>query len=109
MNVAEHESARARAEERACGEFMVETTRSRDHARPKGNASSIPADAKPPSRSSREQRERRRSDKWLRPLELRDVISELANDLYDFKNWEIGEYSENTEINERIWQKYPGF
>ena len=45
---------------------------------------------------------------WLEPLELRDVITELAEDLYAFKDWEIGEYSENEELNQRIWQKYPG-
>lgn len=46
---------------------------------------------------------------WLEPLELRDVISELAEDLYAFKDWEIGEYCDNEELNQRIWQKYPGF
>jgi ADP-ribosylglycohydrolase len=30
---------------------------------------------------------------WLEPLELREVISELAEDLYAFRDWEIGEYS----------------
>lgn len=46
---------------------------------------------------------------WLEPLELREVISTLAEDLYAFKDWDIGEYSENAEMNQRIWQKYPGF
>lgn len=46
---------------------------------------------------------------WLEPLELREVITSLAEDLYAFKDWEIGEYSENSEMNQRIWQKYPGF
>jgi len=46
---------------------------------------------------------------WLEPLELRDVIKTLAEDLYAFKDWEIGEYSENSEMNRLIWQKYPGF
>lgn len=46
---------------------------------------------------------------WLEPLELRDVITELAEDLYAFKDWEIGEYSSNEELNRRIWRKYPGF
>jgi ADP-ribosylglycohydrolase len=46
---------------------------------------------------------------WLEPLELRDVITELAQDLYAFKDWEIGEYSDNEELNQRIWRKYPGF
>jgi ADP-ribosylglycohydrolase len=48
-------------------------------------------------------------DEWLKPLELRDVITEIAGDLYDFREWEIGEYSENREMNDRIWQKYPGY
>ena len=47
--------------------------------------------------------------KWLEPLELRDVIIELAEDLFAFKDWEIGENSDNEQLNERIWQKYPGF
>lgn len=47
-------------------------------------------------------------DKWLEPLELRDVITELADDLYAFRDWDIGEYAEN-ELNQQIWQKYPGF
>jgi ADP-ribosylglycohydrolase len=46
---------------------------------------------------------------WLEPLELREVITSLAEDLYAFKDWDIGEYSENVEMNQRIWQKYPGF
>ncbi len=48
-------------------------------------------------------------DKWLELLELKEVISEIADDLYDFKDWDIGEYSTNKELNERIWRKYPGF
>jgi len=48
-------------------------------------------------------------DEWLEPLELRDVITELAEDLYGFREWEVGEYSENAALNQRIWQKYPGF
>ena len=45
----------------------------------------------------------------LEPLELRDVITELAEDLYAFKDWAIGEYSDNAELNQRIRRKYPGF
>lgn len=44
---------------------------------------------------------------WLEPLELRDVITELAEDLYAFKDWAIGGPDE--ALNERIWRKYPGF
>lgn len=46
---------------------------------------------------------------WLEPLELRDVITEVADDLYAFKDWAIGEYSGNQALNERIWCRYPGF
>lgn len=46
---------------------------------------------------------------WLHTLELRSVITELAEDLYAFKDWKIGEYSENDELNRQISQKYPGF
>jgi len=40
---------------------------------------------------------------------MRGVITELAEDLYAFKDWAIGEYSDNEELNQRIWLKYPGF
>jgi ADP-ribosylglycohydrolase len=46
--------------------------------------------------------------RWLEPLELRDVIAELAGDLYDFADWDIGEYATDAEFQQRIWQKYPG-
>jgi hypothetical protein len=46
--------------------------------------------------------------KWLERLELRNVITELAQDLYAFRDWDIGEYSHNEELNASIWWKYPG-
>jgi len=46
---------------------------------------------------------------WLEALELRDVISEMAGDLYAFRDWDIGVYSEDTKLNQQVWQKYPGF
>jgi ADP-ribosylglycohydrolase len=46
--------------------------------------------------------------RWLEPLELREVIAELAGDLYAFKDWQIGEHMEDKELNERICRKYPG-
>lgn len=46
---------------------------------------------------------------WLDALELREVITELAEDLYAFKDWPIGNDAKNDELNARIWQKYPGF
>jgi ADP-ribosylglycohydrolase len=46
---------------------------------------------------------------WLEPLELRDVIAEMAEDLHACRDWGIGEFSENREFGERIWRKYPGW
>jgi hypothetical protein len=40
---------------------------------------------------------------WLGPLELRDVIVEVADDLYAFPEWGF----EKNE--EKIWRKYPGW
>ncbi|QCP14938.1 ADP-ribosylglycohydrolase family protein [Pseudoduganella umbonata] len=45
---------------------------------------------------------------WLESLELRDVITALAEDLYAFKDWKIDKYSENLELKQKIWKKYPG-
>ncbi len=47
------------------------------------------------------------STDWLEPLELRDVIYEIADDLYDYPSWRISEYSADDDT-ERIWRKYPG-
>ena len=46
---------------------------------------------------------------WLDALELRDVITELAEDLYVFPSWDIGAYSGNEALGEFIWDKYPGY
>lgn len=46
---------------------------------------------------------------WLEPLELREVILEVAEDLYAFADWDIGECSSDAKLNEQIWRKYPGF
>jgi ADP-ribosylglycohydrolase len=45
---------------------------------------------------------------WLEPLELRDVITEIANDLHDCPDWDIGAYGGDAELRDRIWTKYPG-
>jgi len=45
---------------------------------------------------------------WLAPLELREVISEVAEDLYECRNWNIGACGKDQTANDRIWQKYPG-
>ena len=48
-------------------------------------------------------------DAWLAPLELRSVISEIANDLYSFRDWNSSEHAEDRQSDENIWRKYPGF
>ena len=45
-------------------------------------------------------------DDWLESLELRDVIAEVADDLFSFPSWQISEYS--ADVPEGIWDKYPG-
>lgn len=44
---------------------------------------------------------------WLEPLELRDVIAELAGDLYGFAEWDIGEEGGDEELRRRVRAKYP--
>jgi ADP-ribosylglycohydrolase len=46
---------------------------------------------------------------WLEPLELRDVITEIAGDLYDFREWGDDDDTDIPAPNERIWRKYPGY
>ncbi|MCX7074461.1 MAG: ADP-ribosylglycohydrolase family protein [Methylococcales bacterium] len=43
---------------------------------------------------------------WLHNLELRDVITEIAEDLYSFYDWNVGAYA--SEMNDVVWKKYPG-
>ena len=38
---------------------------------------------------------------WLAPLELREVIAEMADDLLDCREWPA--------IDDALWKKYPGF
>ncbi len=51
------------------------------------------------------------SKEWLEPLELRDVIAELANDLHDCGGWSMGMGmgAEDEGFDDYIWKKYPGF
>jgi ADP-ribosylglycohydrolase len=46
---------------------------------------------------------------WLALLELRETIEEIATDLHDFRDWHVGEYATDHDMNERVWSKYPGF
>jgi len=45
---------------------------------------------------------------WLEPLELRDVITQVADDLYDYRDWDIGKHSTDRALNEHVWNRYPG-
>jgi hypothetical protein len=47
-------------------------------------------------------------DEWPSKLELKAVITEIANDLYSFSNWKISEYSED-HASEESWKRYPGY
>lgn len=42
---------------------------------------------------------------WTEPLELRDVIREIATDLYEYPTW----YGPEAVPFERIWSRYPGY
>ena len=45
---------------------------------------------------------------WIERLELREVISEIAHDLYEFREWGIEMYGSATpEMYEKIRRKYP--
>jgi len=43
---------------------------------------------------------------WLEPLELREVIEEMAEDLYDCHDWEARIERPNEEFTKRPWLKY---
>ena len=45
---------------------------------------------------------------WLDRLELRQVIMEIADDLYVYQGWHVSEYDRNEETD-RITSRYPGF
>ncbi|CAN5438188.1 ADP-ribosylglycohydrolase family protein [soil metagenome] len=46
-------------------------------------------------------------DALIAPLELREVITQVACDLFDCHDWDIGEYSESGQ-NAIVWERYPG-
>lgn len=47
--------------------------------------------------------------KWLDGLELREVIIELADDLFDCPQWRIGMDAKSEDFDKRVWEKYPGY
>ncbi|WP_185975089.1 ADP-ribosylglycohydrolase family protein [Tepidimonas thermarum] len=46
--------------------------------------------------------------RWLAALELRDVIEEVAQDLFQYPDWPLGEYVPTTLRGLHIMAKYPG-
>lgn len=44
---------------------------------------------------------------WLEPLELREVITEVAQDLLAVNEWDVDEMG--GKDNDWVWEKYPGF
>ena len=44
---------------------------------------------------------------WLEPLELREVITTVADDLHDFVDWSVG--TGEDDATEMVWERYPGF
>ncbi len=46
---------------------------------------------------------------WLKQLELRKVITEVADDLLACRQWNIGLDAADEAFNNKIWAKYPGY
>ncbi len=46
---------------------------------------------------------------WLKQLELRKVITELADDLHACRQWSIGPSAASDVFNKQVWAKYPGY
>ena len=46
---------------------------------------------------------------WLAPLELREVITEIAEDLHDCIEWALSPFGSDPEQHNRLWRKYPGY
>jgi ADP-ribosylglycohydrolase len=47
-------------------------------------------------------------NEWQEGLELKDVTTELAEDLYGYPDWPIDDYESGPEAD-AIWDKYPGY
>ena len=45
--------------------------------------------------------------KWLQPLELRSVITEVAHDLHDFRSWQLDDTHAGTALAQRLRTRYP--
>ena len=46
---------------------------------------------------------------WLRDLELRDTITQIADDLAGFRSWNLNPYRSSSESTRRIMDRYPGW
>ena len=46
---------------------------------------------------------------WLLQLELVEVLTEIADDLMEFRDWDIGPNAIDSAQNQQVWWKYPGF
>ena len=46
-------------------------------------------------------------ERWLEPLELCELITEIADDLATAPGWEIGDYSDSSEVARYYWKRYP--
>jgi ADP-ribosylglycohydrolase len=46
---------------------------------------------------------------WLEPLELQEVIAEIAEDLHDCIEWPLSPFGSDPKQQERFWHKYPGY
>jgi ADP-ribosylglycohydrolase len=46
-------------------------------------------------------------EEWLEPLEIRHVITEIADDLHDYRDWDLGGHSKTATLSARVWGKYP--
>ena len=45
--------------------------------------------------------------KWLQPLELRGVITEVARDLHDFHDWQLDGAHADAALAQRLRARYP--
>lgn len=48
------------------------------------------------------------SERWLAPLELREVIEQVAVDIDEVPRAYGGAYGDDRIRDEQIWQRYPG-
>lgn len=47
-------------------------------------------------------------ESWVNELEIAEKIAEVANDLFDFVDWNIGQDAGDANFQKMVWEKYPG-